>query len=239
MPVAAVVDERRLQRRLDPGDLGEVDVAGELPLVQRLEVELIDPGSVHHHHAGLFRVGGVDQHFLCHDVFRERERRARPASRPRLASFMGVPKRADRPGTTGPSRSRSVGIGSGPARFTAVLLRRGKPTCVRPGPSSVRAAGPGRFHHGARTRLSQVCRDHPRRLQRSCNAASVRRIRVGSGCHATDPNCDLIQQMPKRQMVFPGPGHSAARCRGGAGAVPARGLTPPRAGFLTFPEGVR
>ncbi len=70
--VAAVVDEGRLQRRLDARHLGEIDVSGELSLVQRLEIELFNLVSIHHHDAGFFRVGGVDQHFLCHGVFRNR-----------------------------------------------------------------------------------------------------------------------------------------------------------------------
>ena len=66
VPVAAVVDERRLQRRLYPGDLGEIDVAFELALIRALEVELLEPLAIHHDDPGLFRVGGVDQHASCH-----------------------------------------------------------------------------------------------------------------------------------------------------------------------------
>ena len=66
VPVAAVVDEGRLQRGFDPRYLCEVDVAGELPLVLGFKVEFLDLVSVHHHDAGLFRVGGVDEHLLCH-----------------------------------------------------------------------------------------------------------------------------------------------------------------------------
>ena len=132
--VAAVIDEGRLQRRLDPGDLGEVDVAGELPLVQRLEVEFLDPVPVHHHDAGLFRVGGVDQHFLCHDVFRER-----PAGRP-ACGRAGVVRFGDDAAARGPTPTHSTrpvgaagrGIGSGPARFTAVCLRRRAYAARRP-----------------------------------------------------------------------------------------------------------
>ncbi len=40
--VAAVIDERRLQRRFDPRDLGEVDVAAKLLAVSGLEVEFFD-----------------------------------------------------------------------------------------------------------------------------------------------------------------------------------------------------
>jgi len=66
VPVAAVIDEGRLQRRLDPRHLGEIDVSGDLPLVDRLEIELVNLGSVHHDHPSLLGMGGVDQHFLGH-----------------------------------------------------------------------------------------------------------------------------------------------------------------------------
>ena len=128
--VAAVVDEGRLQRRLDARDLGEVDVAGELPLVKRLEVEFLDPVPVHDHDAGLFRVRGIDQHFLGHGFFRERA--SRPAPNGRVAC--GVPrverKRRDQRPSPGPQRGPDGQIASGPARFTAVLLRPG----IRPDP---------------------------------------------------------------------------------------------------------
>ena len=41
--VAAVVDERRLQRRLYAGDLGEIDIAAQRFLVGRFEIEFLDP----------------------------------------------------------------------------------------------------------------------------------------------------------------------------------------------------
>ena len=64
--VAAVVDEGGLQRRLYPRDLGEIDIAAQLPAVRRLEVELLDPIAAQHHHPGLLRMGGVDEHFVGH-----------------------------------------------------------------------------------------------------------------------------------------------------------------------------
>ena len=67
--VAAVIDEGRLQRGFDPGYFREIDIAGELPLVFRFKVEFLDLVSVNHHDAGLFRVGGVDEHLLSH-IFR-------------------------------------------------------------------------------------------------------------------------------------------------------------------------
>ena len=64
--VAAILDEGRLQRRLDPRYLGEVDVALELELGRGLEVEVGEVAVIEHHRPGLFRVGGVDQHALDH-----------------------------------------------------------------------------------------------------------------------------------------------------------------------------
>ena len=69
--VAAIVHEGRLQRGFDPRHLGEIDVSGELPFVDRLEIELVNLGSVHHDHPSFLGMGGVDQHFLGHcSVFR-------------------------------------------------------------------------------------------------------------------------------------------------------------------------
>ncbi len=66
MAVAAVVDERRLQRRFDPRNLGEIDVALYLLLGRGFEIELFETMAVEHHHPRLFRVGGIDEHALCH-----------------------------------------------------------------------------------------------------------------------------------------------------------------------------
>ena len=64
--VAAILDERRLQARFDPDDLGEVDVALELLLRGCLDVVIFEPVTVQHDHAGFFRVGRVDQHAFGH-----------------------------------------------------------------------------------------------------------------------------------------------------------------------------
>ena len=68
MPVAAVIDKGRLQRGFDPCYLGQIDVAGKLPAVDGLEIELLDLVSVNHHHAGFLGVGGIDKQFLSHDI---------------------------------------------------------------------------------------------------------------------------------------------------------------------------
>ena len=64
--VAAIFDEGRLQRRLYAGDLGEVDVAAQLLALGGLEIKFFDAIAADHNDPGLFRVGGVDQHFVGH-----------------------------------------------------------------------------------------------------------------------------------------------------------------------------
>ena len=77
VPVAAVIDECGLQRGFDPRYLGKIDVAGQLAAACGLEIEFLDPVSVNHDHAGLFRVGGIDEHFLSHSVLMRPARRDR------------------------------------------------------------------------------------------------------------------------------------------------------------------
>ena len=62
--VAAVIDEGGLQRRLDPGYLGEIDIASELLAVGRLEIELLNPVAAQNDHPGLLRVGRIDEHLV-------------------------------------------------------------------------------------------------------------------------------------------------------------------------------
>ena len=64
--VAAVLDEGGLEARLHPHDAGEVDVALQRAAVLGLEVEILNPVPVQHHHPRLFGVGGIDQHALGH-----------------------------------------------------------------------------------------------------------------------------------------------------------------------------
>jgi hypothetical protein len=64
--VAAIFDEGRLQRRLNARDLGEVDVAAQLFALGGLEIKLFDAIAADHNDPGLFRVGGIDQHFVGH-----------------------------------------------------------------------------------------------------------------------------------------------------------------------------
>src|SRR6266851_1454661 len=64
--VATVLDEGRLQRRLYPRDLGEIDVAAQLFALGGLEIKLFDAIAADHDNPGLFRVGSIDQHFVGH-----------------------------------------------------------------------------------------------------------------------------------------------------------------------------
>jgi len=66
VPVAAIFDEGGLQRRLYARDLGEIDVSTKLFALGGLEVKLFDSIAADHNDPGLFRVGGVDQHFVGH-----------------------------------------------------------------------------------------------------------------------------------------------------------------------------
>ena len=66
MAIAAIVNKGRLKRRFDPGYFCKVNVASELALVFRFKVKFLDFVSVDHHNAGFLRVGGVDEHLLCH-----------------------------------------------------------------------------------------------------------------------------------------------------------------------------
>jgi hypothetical protein len=66
MAVAAILDEGRLQRRFYARDLGEIDVSTKLFALGGLEVKLFDTIAADHNDPGLFRVGGIDQHFVGH-----------------------------------------------------------------------------------------------------------------------------------------------------------------------------
>jgi hypothetical protein len=64
--VAAIFDERRLQRRFYARDLGEIDIAAELLALGGLEIKFFDAIAADHNDPGFFRVGGVDQHLVGH-----------------------------------------------------------------------------------------------------------------------------------------------------------------------------
>ena len=78
VPPAAILDEGGLQARLYADDLGEIDIALELPLARGLDVVILNLVAVEKHHPRLFRVGGVDQ-----DTFGHSKRISGGPARPR------------------------------------------------------------------------------------------------------------------------------------------------------------
>jgi hypothetical protein len=64
--VAAILDEGSLQGWLYACDFGEVDIAAQLFALSGLEIKLFDAIAADHDDPGLFRVGGIDQHFVGH-----------------------------------------------------------------------------------------------------------------------------------------------------------------------------
>ncbi|WP_354121612.1 hypothetical protein [Bradyrhizobium sp. LA6.12] len=64
--VAAIFDKGGLERRLHPGDLGEVDIPAQLLALCGLEIKLFDAIAADHDDPGLLRVGGIDQHLVGH-----------------------------------------------------------------------------------------------------------------------------------------------------------------------------
>ena len=64
--IAAIVDERRLQRRFDPRHLGEIDISFELLVLRGFEIKFLDPVSLGDGDPGFLRVARVDQHAHGH-----------------------------------------------------------------------------------------------------------------------------------------------------------------------------
>jgi hypothetical protein len=64
--VAAIFDEGGLQRRFDPRDLRQIDIAAQLFALRGLEIKFFDAVAADHDDPGLLRVGGIDKHFVGH-----------------------------------------------------------------------------------------------------------------------------------------------------------------------------
>jgi hypothetical protein len=64
--VAAILDKGRLQRRLYPRDLGEINIAAQLLALGGFKIKFFDAIAADHDDPGLFRVGGIDQHLVGH-----------------------------------------------------------------------------------------------------------------------------------------------------------------------------
>ncbi len=64
--IAAIIDERRLERRLDPSYLGEINVTLELFMLFGLEIKFLDPGSLDDGDPSFLGMARVDQHAHGH-----------------------------------------------------------------------------------------------------------------------------------------------------------------------------
>ena len=63
VPVAAVVNEGSLQRRLNARHLGKINVAPQQLARGTFEIEFFYPAISLHHDPGLLGMRGVDKHF--------------------------------------------------------------------------------------------------------------------------------------------------------------------------------
>ena len=66
VPVAAVIDEGRLQRRFDPGDLAQIDIAFQGRPGCGFVVEVLKPAFVYDSDPGFFRMRCIDEHAPGH-----------------------------------------------------------------------------------------------------------------------------------------------------------------------------
>ena len=73
VPVASEIDECRLKRGLYARYLGEVDVALDLLLVGRFEIELFNAVALEYRHPRLFRVARIHKHARCHLIVSRRQ----------------------------------------------------------------------------------------------------------------------------------------------------------------------
>ncbi len=78
--VAAIIDERGLERGFDPRHLGEIDIPLELFPLGRFEIKFLDTVAFDDGHAGLFPVARVDQHAHGHSLVSGRGRGRRRSS---------------------------------------------------------------------------------------------------------------------------------------------------------------
>ncbi len=108
LPVAAIFDERRLERGLHARHLGEIDVSLERPLGRGLEIEFLDLVTVENDDPGLLRVAGIDEHTLGHGSLR-----AAALAHPRVLA-------RERGGAA------LLGTGAGPPPPAVLLRDRGK-----------------------------------------------------------------------------------------------------------------
>ena len=93
VPVAAEIDEGRLEAGFDPGYLGEVDIALDLPMFGGFEIKFLDPVALEHRHPRFFRVARIDKHARCHVKISVRVRAGcrRPGSSAQISGIRRSP----------------------------------------------------------------------------------------------------------------------------------------------------
>ena len=111
VPVAAEIDERRLQAGFYSGYLGEVDVTLDLLVFGRFEIEFLNPVSLEHRHPRFFRVARIDKHARCHCEFSRRCRAGRTL--PGTSADSGGSRRSHLPGRRSLTGWRSYGRHAG------------------------------------------------------------------------------------------------------------------------------
>src|ERR1700730_6373561 len=98
--IVAVVYECGLERRLDAGNFGEINVTFYLLLGRRFEIEFFETVTVEHHHPRLFRVSGIDEHAFCHSGITPG--RAAPAARKSAGGAILCARKPPAPGAIPP-----------------------------------------------------------------------------------------------------------------------------------------
>ena len=64
--VAAVFDERGLERRLNARHLGEIDISAKLFSLRRLEIKFFDSVAAQNDDPSFLRMRRIDKHFVGH-----------------------------------------------------------------------------------------------------------------------------------------------------------------------------
>jgi hypothetical protein len=79
--VAAIFHESRLQRRFNPSDLGQIDIAAQRSARGTFKVEFFYAAVAQHHNPSFLGVGGIDKHLVGFVVHRTVSDVARKAPR--------------------------------------------------------------------------------------------------------------------------------------------------------------
>src|SRR3546814_2185224 len=73
--IAAIFDERRLQRRFDAGNLGQIDIALELLVLGGLEIKLLDAVSLGEDRKSTRLNPVTNAHLVCRLLLEKKKRK--------------------------------------------------------------------------------------------------------------------------------------------------------------------